>query len=168
MIDGARSGWTLRGQLDGYPGILDLPEFFGKATGAAATYVPLGDAGTHAAFRVGGSAATSAAPVQDAIAIGGRSTVRGFSSQRFIGDRSAFGSAEIRVPVGTVPFLVKWKTGAFGLVDAGRVWLDGESPGGWHTGVGGGLWFSSLGQTLSVAYANGEGHHFYLQKGMSF
>jgi hypothetical protein len=56
----------------------------------------------------------------------------------------------------------------FGLMDVGRVWLDGESPGGWHKGVGGGLWFSSLGQTFSVAYAHGDEHRFYLQKGMSF
>ena len=83
-------------------------------------------------------------------------------------DRSAFGSAELRIPLGTVPLLINWKSGIFGLVDAGRLWLDGESPGGWHTGFGGGVWISALGQTISAAYAHGDTNRFYLQKGLSF
>jgi hypothetical protein len=76
---------------------------------------------------------------------------------------------ELRVPVAvTVPLLVRWRLGVFGLADAGRVWFEQQSPGGWHTGVGGGIWLSSLGQTFSLAYAHGESNRVYLQKGMSF
>jgi hypothetical protein len=32
----------------------------------------------------------------------------------------------------------------FGNADAGRVYVDGRSPGGWHTGVGGGVWVALL------------------------
>jgi hemolysin activation/secretion protein len=106
--------------------------------------------------------------LQHAPAIGGRETLRGYQFQRYAGESSAFGSAEVRVPVGTVPFVLRWHTGIFGLVDVGRVWFEQQSPGGWHSGVGGGLWFSSLGQTFSVAYAHGEQSRFYLQRGMSF
>jgi hypothetical protein len=72
------------------------------------------------------------------------------------------------MPMGTVPLLINWTSGVFGLVDAGRVWIDGDSPGKWHAGVGGGVWLSALGQTLSVAFAHGDSNRFYLQKGMSF
>ena len=88
--------------------------------------------------------------------------------ERFRGESAAYGSAELRVPVGVLPILVKWDTGVFALADAGRVWFDGESPGGWHSGFGGGVWVSSLGQTFSIAFAHGEQNRVYFQRGMSF
>ncbi|MEO8193098.1 MAG: ShlB/FhaC/HecB family hemolysin secretion/activation protein [Gemmatimonadales bacterium] len=161
-------GWTLRTELAGYPPFLDLDESFTTTQAVGAVYVPLQVDGPHLAFRAGGASVFGPSPVQHAATIGGRSTVRGYSSRRYTGDRSAFGSAELRVPIGVVPVFIKWKTGAFALADVGRVWLDGESPGGWHSGIGGGIWFSSLGQTFSVAYAHGEQHRIYLQRGMAF
>ena len=68
----------------------------------------------------------------------------------------------------TVPLLINWNPGVFALADVGRVWLDGDSPEGWHAGFGGGVWINALGQTFSVAFARGEGNRFYLTKGMSF
>jgi hypothetical protein len=34
--------------------------------------------------------------------------------------------------------------GFFGNVDAGRVYVEGDSPGGWHSGGGGGVWLAFL------------------------
>jgi hemolysin activation/secretion protein len=125
--------------------------------------------GLHLAARVGGASAWGDVAVQDAPYIGGRSSVRGFSSRRFMGDRTAFGSVELRLPLETrIPLLINWKSGVFALADAGRVWLDGESPGKWHAGFGGGIWINALGQTFSAAFAHGEGNRFYITKGMSF
>jgi hypothetical protein len=155
-------------EFSAFPAILDVDKSFGTAQGAAMAYIPLGLNGMHVGLRAGGAAATDGVPILHSPAIGGRETVRGYNWRRYAGDRAAFGSAELRVPVGEVPFLIRWKVGAFGLVDAGRVWFKGESTDGWHKGVGGGLWFSTLGQTLSVAYAHGNEGHFYLTKGMSF
>ena len=78
------------------------------------------------------------------------------------------GSVELRVPIGTVPLFIKWSAGVFGLADAGRVWLNERSEGGWHTSFGGGIWLSSLGQTFSLAYAYGEENHVYAYRGLSF
>jgi hypothetical protein len=161
-------GWTFTGELVGYPPLWDVEESFSTAGATLATYVPLPGNGTHLAFRVGGEIASGSFPVQHAPAIGGRRTVRGYGYQRYRGESSTFGSAEIRVPTGTVPLFVKWQSGVFALADAGRVWFDGESPGGWHSGFGGGFWLSSLGQTFSIAYAHGEANRFYLTRGLSF
>ena len=161
-------GWTFDGELAGYPPLWDIEQSFSTAAATLATYVPLPGNGTHLAFRAGGELASGGFPVQHAPAIGGRRTVRGYGYQRYRGESAAYGSAELRIPVGTVPLLIKWNAGVFGLADAGRVWFGDRSPGGWHSGFGGGLWFSSLGQTFSVAYAHGEEHRFYLQKGLSF
>lgn len=78
------------------------------------------------------------------------------------------GGAELRVPVGTVNFLLRSQLGVFALADAGRVWFDGASDGGWHTGVGGGFWLAALGRSISVAYANGEGGRLYLSSGLFY
>ena len=40
--------------------------------------------------------------------------------------------------------------GVFGFADAGRVYVDGSSPGGWHTSLGGGLWFQPVRQPYIV------------------
>ncbi|HEX2722791.1 MAG TPA: hypothetical protein VHM24_07730 [Gemmatimonadaceae bacterium] len=161
-------GFTFESELTGYPALWDVNDTFGTAAMAAAVYVPLPGEGTHFAVRAGGAVASSSVPVLHAPALGGRQNLRGYSWRRFTGDKTAFASAELRVPVGVLPLFIRWQTGVFGLADAGRVWFDGESNGNWHTGFGGGIWLSSLGQTVSIAYAHGDKGRFYLQKGMSF
>ncbi|HUG39025.1 MAG TPA: BamA/TamA family outer membrane protein [Longimicrobiales bacterium] len=161
-------GWTLTTRLDGYPPLWELAESFGTASATGSAYLPLPVGGTHLAVRAGGALAAGPAPVQHSPAIGGRTTLRGYRWQRFTGDTSAFGSAELRVPVGTVPLFLKWDAGLLALADAGRVWFDGESPGGWHTAVGGGVWLAALGQSFSVTFAYGEESRLYFKQGLSF
>ncbi|HEX6308672.1 MAG TPA: ShlB/FhaC/HecB family hemolysin secretion/activation protein, partial [Longimicrobiales bacterium] len=104
--------------------------------------------------------------VHEAAFLGGRNSLRGFETDRFAGDAAAYGSTELHLPLGTLTLLVRGEVGAFGLADAGRVWFDGDSPGGWHTSFGGGAWFSSLGRTLSLTYARGDIGRLYLRLGM--
>jgi hypothetical protein len=61
--------------------------------------------------------------------------------------------------------------GIFGLADAGRVFLQGESSDQWHTAFGGGVFLSYLERayTFSVALASGdERTALYLQGGFGF
>ncbi len=61
--------------------------------------------------------------------------------------------------------------GIFGLADAGRVFLEGESSDEWHTAFGGGLWlgFLSRSNTVSAAVASSkERTRVYLQAGFGF
>jgi hypothetical protein len=161
-------GWKFHGALAGYPPVWDVKQSFASVSAVASAYFPLPGDGTHLAFRLGGETVSGPFPPQHAAFIGGGPTVRGYRWQRFAGQNSSFGSAELRVPVGIVNVLLKWNAGVFALADAGRVWFNRESPGGWHTSVGGGLWFSALGQDWSVAYAHGEDNRFYLKQGLSF
>lgn len=163
-----RRGWQARASGAGYPPLGDLPDAFGEADAEMAVYVPLMGAGPHLALRAGGGAVTGVVPVQHSSWVGGRTTLRGYRWQRFRGDGAAFGSAELRIPLIPVELLVRWDTGVFGLADAGRVWLDGRSPDGWHTGYGGGIWMSALGNIVSAAYARGEENRLYLQLALSF
>jgi hypothetical protein len=56
------------------------------------------------------------------------------------------------------------------LGDAGRVWYGGASPGGWHTAVGGGAFFTFIDRkrALSVVYAKGEEGNLYFTLGLPF
>lgn len=48
------------------------------------------------------------------------------------------------------------------------MYLDGRSAGGWHSALGGGLWFRSMGYVGTLTYARGEGDHLYLRLGFAF
>jgi outer membrane protein assembly factor BamA len=95
-------------------------------------------------------------PFHEAAFLGGTGSLRGFASQRFGGDASLLGSAELRFSLGRWTLLVPTEVGLFALADAGRVWLDEESPGGYHTDAGGGLWLAPLNRDviLTVAVAS--------------
>ena len=163
------SGWRFETEMGAYPAFLDLEAPFSTASGGASFYVPLGRrGGPHLAFRAGGSVAAGDYPVQFAAAVGGSNSLRGYTWRRFAGDAAANGGAELRVPVGTLNFIVKSQLGLFALTDAGRVWYEGANDGGWHTSVGGGFWLSAFGRAISVAYANGEGGKLYLSSGLFY
>ena len=162
-----RRGFRLDALAAAYPGFdADLGDF-GTGRATLRGYIPL-LLGSHLALRVGGMQAFGDFPAWHTPAIGGRSTIRGYEFMRYAGDAAAFGNAELRVPLLDVPLLVTGELGAFGLADAGRVWVDEESAGDWHTAYGGGLWFSGAGQTVSVYYASGEREQLYLSLGMPF
>jgi hypothetical protein len=161
-------GWNLRASVAGYPPLLDLPGGFSTATASGATYLPIGNGGAHVALRAGGAMASGQFPAQYAASVGGSSTLRGYRSRRFAGDAAANGTTELRVPVGTLNFFVRSQVGVLGLADVGRVWVDGRSDGGWHSGFGGGVWLGAFGRVVNVTYAKGERHRFYLKGGLSF
>jgi hypothetical protein len=159
-----RRGWTLAAEAEAFPysapaDALGEVAAFARTGAVGTAYLPL--AGTVLAVRAGGRASLGDYPVQYASFLGGSPTVRGHSFERFAGDAAAFGSAEVRVPLfGPV--------GALALADAGRVWYDGESPGGWHTALGGGAFVRMGGYTGSVLYAYGERGIVYLRLGLPF
>lgn len=162
-----RRGYRLRLEGSGFPATWDALGAFGSAAAEVNGYVPLvGD--THLALRVGAERAFGEFPAFEAALIGGRHSLRGYRSDRFAGDVAAFGGMELRVPIDTVEFIVNGELGVFGLVDAARVWFDGESDDGWHTAVGGGLWFSAFERAFSVAYAKGERGRVYVWQGLPF
>src|SRR5690606_215720 len=162
-----RRGYRVQLQATGYPVTWDAGDAFGRAAAQVSAYVPLiGE--LHLATRLGGMGVVGDAPVFESAFIGGRHSLRGFRSDRFAGDAAVYGGTELRLPLGTLPLLVNGEVGIFGLADAARVWQDGDSPGGWHTGVGGGAWFAAFGRAVSAAYAHGERGRFYVWAGLPF
>src|SRR5207244_34025 len=110
-------------------------------------------------------------PGHESAYVGGATTVRGVVEHRFAGDASVYGNVELRFSVAKFFFLVPTEVGLFGLGDAGRVFLSGETSDRWHAGAGGGLWlaFLSRANTVSVAVAHSvEGTRVYVRAGFPF
>ncbi|SHJ10479.1 metallophosphoesterase [Aquimarina spongiae] len=77
--------------------------------------------------------------------IGGENLLRGYRNQRFSGQSSLAGSADIRYSFDQFKTRVlPLQIGLFTGVDTGRVWLaDTEDRNQWHSDVGGGFWINS-------------------------
>ncbi len=162
-----RRGWRLETGGSAYPAVLDADGAFGEAHVMAATYLSLG-AGPVVALRAGGKRVWGDFPFFESAFLGGGSTLRGYTGQRFAGDMMAFGGAELRMPLVRLNLLARGVFGVMGLMDAGRVWYDGESDGELHTGIGGGAFYHVAGQTVTVTVASGERTSLNFGFGMPF
>jgi hypothetical protein len=162
-----RRGWRLETGGSGYPAVWDAGGAFGEAHAMAATYLSFG-AGPILALRAGGKRVWGDFPFYESAFLGGGSTLRGYTGQRFAGDMMAFGGAELRMPLFRMNFIARGIFGVMGLMDAGRVWYDGESDGELHTGIGGGVFYHFAGQTVTVTAATGERTSVNFGFGMPF
>ena len=151
-------GFRLRVQGRVFPRMWDVRTWFGSLEGSAATYLGF-DPGVPVtvALQVGGKRLWGAYPFQEAASIGGSTTVRGLTWQRYIGDASLYGNAELRLTLGRP--LGLGPGGVFGLLDMGRVYYAGEDSRRWHLGYGPGIWVAPLSprNNLSLAFAESEG-----------
>ena len=124
------------------------------------------------ALRAGAKRVWGAFPFDEAAFLGGQRSLRGYDYQRFAGEASLYGSAELRVPLARVlERSVPTRIGVFALGDAGRVWSEGERSRVVHAAGGGGFWLSFFEDryTRSLAAASGEeGTRWYLRTGLAF
>jgi hypothetical protein len=123
------------------------------------------------ALRAGGVRLFGRYPFHEAASLGGSESLRGLLRQRYVGDASAYGNAELRLVLWRRDLSLIPRLGIFGLGDVGRVFLKGESSDQWHTAVGGGVFLSVAEpkNVVSLALAKSEGRvRLYLQGGFSF
>jgi surface antigen Omp85-like protein len=155
-----------------YPALWDVDSTFGEVHAEARTYLSVKTAlAPTLALRAGAKKLWGQYPFFESAFIGGASTVRLGRVNRYAGDASAYGSAELRLALARFELILPAQLGVFGLADAGRVFLEGESSDTWHSAFGGGLSLSYLQRayTFSVAVAKGdERTAVYVQAGYGF
>jgi len=103
--------------------------------------------------------------------IGGKTGLRGYRTQRFTGQNSLVGNADIRysfnkIRTRTAPI----QLGIFGGYDLGRVWAKNENSDKWHSSYGSGFWISTA-ETLSGTFNlfnSSDGIRFSFGFGLSF
>jgi hypothetical protein len=158
----SRSGWLVSAGGSVWPELWDVEGTVGEVHGTVGTYVSSQQLPLHPtlALRVAGRRVWGPYAYFDAAIVGGSRTVRGLREQRYAGDAGVIGNAELRLRGPQVSLIVPIRLGVLGFADAGRVWLEGESSDTWHTGVGGGVWASALGDrnVASISFASSADH----------
>ena len=155
----------------GYPGSWDVATPYESVDGWAAAFFTLPVPKKPVlAFRVGGKKLWGNFPYFDAAFLGGSETFRTEERQRYAGDASLYGSAELRVPIAKFPFILPLDVGALGFSDIGRVYLNGDSPGGWHSAAGAGFWVGYLnpGTSVNVLFTNNRQRRVNTSVGFAF
>lgn len=148
---GARTGFVAEVAGSAYPAIWDATSAFARASAVGITYVTIPvPTNPVLALRAGGEKVWGEFPYFEAAFLGGSHSLRIARRQRYAGDASLHGSAELRVPVASFPFILPVTVGVLGFLDAGRVYLGGRSAGGWHTGAAAGFWIGVLDPGTSV------------------
>jgi hypothetical protein len=154
-----------------YPEVWDVSRGdFGEVHGEASTWLSPGKVFT-LGLHAGGKKVWGPYPFQEAAYVGGAHSLRGFPQNRYGGDASLYGSAELIFRLGRFMLLLPNEYGIVGLGDVGRVWLEGESSDRWHSSVGAGLWLAPVYRenTTVVGLARShEGTRFYFLLGLGF
>jgi len=134
-----------------FPGMWDAGTAYESLEGSAMTFItiPLPNRPV-LALRAGGRKLFGNFPYFDAAFLGGGSSLRTEHRQRFAGDAAVFGQSELRVPIAKFPLILPLDVGAMAFADAGRVYVDGESPGGWHSAAGAGFWVAAFNTAMNV------------------
>ena len=150
-----RKGFVIKAGASVYPAVQDMPESLQEIHAEAATYLSLGS--PVLGLRVGGKKIWGdSIPLHEAAFLGGNTTLRGYRFNRFAGDASMYGGAELRIPITRAVIFTRGDLGILALADIGRVSYAGDTDGGWHNGFGGGVWFQTLGQLITLTYAKGD------------
>ena len=139
------SDTKLKYHLEGriYPAVWDVEETFGHVDGFTTGYLQVARNVTLAA-RVGGKSVWGDYPWHESAFLGDSRNVRGYERNRFAGDSSVYGNAQIMLGLFNVNFILPLRVGVLGLADVGRVWLDEEESDKWHPAYGGGLYIKIL------------------------
>jgi hypothetical protein len=162
-----------------FPKAWDVEETYGWVEGNASTYLTAGANGrVTLALRAGGRHMLGEKyPFFNAATAGGggffsgQDAVRGLHPNRFIGDSSLYGNADLRLYLSRFFLALPGEWGLLGFADAGRVWYEGESSDTWHTSYGGGLWIGLLSRSNAVAFTIAKSEErtaFYVRAGFSF
>jgi hypothetical protein len=149
--------------LDGlyFPAALDVRSPFEMAVVSLGTSLTVPVA-THPLFvvRTGGKKLYGDFPFHDAATLGGPGTTRYLDPDRYAGDASLYATTELRVPLARFTLMGPLRAGIVGVAEAGRVYVRGSSPGGWHTTTGGGLWLArgNASPVVTLVRTNERGH----------
>jgi hypothetical protein len=172
----ARSGVLLNVFGRGVPDVWNAQDSYGKVRATLGTYLsPPADAAVRPtlALRIGGEKLWGTAPYEDMAHIGGSApgepfSVRGYIADRFTGTASAFGNAQVELPIFQPLILVRTTFGLIALNDIGRVWVPGEHSSAWHDGYGGGLFLAPFSGKVTANFLlvhGTDGTRFYFGYG---
>ena len=165
-------GFYLAGRAFSYPSVRKKQVGFSKLAGEVRYYIsssvlPL----SAAAFRIAGEKNFGTYPFFESAFLGGDGSLRGFAKNRFAGEGSLLGSAELRLYLFKFFFQVPVYFGVTALDDIGKVFMPQAESKVWHNTYGGGIWLSVINPEFlfSLNYVrSAEDSGIYFTSGFSF
>jgi hypothetical protein len=160
-----------------------VEEAFGEVHAQARAFIGTpGERGVTLGLSAGGQRVFGKYPFFEAAFLGGKTpfsalepgsgaAVRGLPPQRYAGDGSLFGGADLFLSLVNTKILVPGTLGLTGFYDTGRVFLEGETSNKWHYGYGGGVFFTTPARHNLVSFVVGrsEGNTaYYVRAGFGF
>jgi hypothetical protein len=141
-----------------FPAMLDAERGFGRVAAELSLLLARSPSPrVSLALRAAGEEVWGRLPWHQAAFLGGTGSLNGWNEQRFAGDLAVSGGAEVRARLWRPRVVVPTSLGVFAFADAGRVYLDGASPGGWHSSTGGGIWLQPVQQPYMLRAGVGVG-----------
>jgi outer membrane protein assembly factor BamA len=145
---------------------------FGRITGDLRGYIGYKTAISLALRAWGEKVIGKSFPFFESAFLGGVKYLHGFPSERFAGDASLLGTAEIRLKLFTYNLLLPQTIGIFGFGETGRVFLKNEASEKWHASYGGGLFMHLINRdfTFKLTFARSDEKDllFYFGTGFGF
>ncbi|MGA9291315.1 MAG: BamA/TamA family outer membrane protein [Ignavibacteriaceae bacterium] len=165
-------GFYFAGGVVYYPSLRKDQNSFSKVTGNVCYYLPVPSlALSSLALRIYGEKNFGTYPFFESAFLGGNGSLRGFAKNRFAGEGSLSGSAELRLYLFKFFFQVPVYFGITAVDDIGRVFMPDAESKLWHNAYGGGIWLSIInpGFLFSFNYVRSvEDSGIYFTSGFSF
>ena len=165
-------GFFFAGKAASYPSLRKDQKSFSKLIGDARYYISAHSLPLSAlAFRIYGERNFGTYPFFESAFLGGSGSLRGFAKNRFAGQGSLSGSAELRLYLFKFFFQVPVYFGLTALDDVGRVFIPDSESKVWHNSYGGGIWLAIINPAFlfSFNYARSdEDSGIYFTSGFCF
>lgn len=155
------NGWYLKFGGNYNPKLFNTKGSYYNASFDLRGYIPISFLKNSAlALRFGGEKVGGEYPFFAAAFLGGSKNLRAFRNERFSGDASLYGTAELRVELGSIKTIIYSRIGVFAFTETGRVFKNGENSNKWHLCSGGGAYLSFLDRALILAATVGFSNEY--------
>jgi len=144
---------------------------YSRVISEAGFYLGLKDSTIVMANRIGGGTTLGNPLFFQQMSLGGERNLRGFRTNRFVGQTMLYHNLEIRIKVlSFTSYLLPGTVGLIAFNDIGRVWMPAEQSSEWHDGHGGGVYISPANRILIQAIVgfSKESTLPYITLGFSF
>jgi outer membrane translocation and assembly module TamA len=141
--------------LQGFAGLNNYSKAFTQLIASVSVYRSLNYKRTIIlADRIGGGVTVGKTAFYQSLFLDGKENLMGYRQYRFAGQHALYNNFELRIK----------------LADIGRVWEKNEHSTKWHSGTGGGIYFSPAGFAIVKALAtySTEGWYPYVSFGFRF
>jgi len=146
------SGFYIKIKGEFYPEVFNLDETFFRTQLDLRCYLtPEPFSFATLALRAGGGKNFGKYPFYAGNTIGGEDNLRSYNDNRFYGDASVFGQAELRMFISRINIILKSNFGIKLFAETGRVFIKDNPSDKWHPSYGFGFWSSYFNDAVIVS-----------------